>query len=80
MPEVHRESGYRFFFYANEGSEAVHVHIGKGSSEAKFWLSPIRMAWNSGFKPAEIRKILSILQKQETKIVEEWNEFTKKKN
>jgi len=42
MPTVFRERGFRFFFYSNEGSprESLHIHVEKGSAEAKFWLEP----------------------------------------
>ena len=42
MPTIFRENGYRFFFYSNEGDprEPAHVHVQKGSGEAKVWLEP----------------------------------------
>jgi hypothetical protein len=30
--------GWRFFFYANERNEPIHVHCQKGDAEAKYWL------------------------------------------
>ncbi len=38
MPTVLVILGWRFFFYANERNEPVHVHCKKGESEAKYWL------------------------------------------
>jgi len=29
---------WRFFFYANERSELIHVHCRKADAEAKYWL------------------------------------------
>jgi len=29
MPEIFRELGFVFFFYANEGNEPIHVHVRK---------------------------------------------------
>lgn len=30
--------GWRFFFYANERNEPIHIHCRKGDAEAKYWL------------------------------------------
>ena len=30
--------GWRFFFYANERNEPIHIHYRKGDAEAKYWL------------------------------------------
>ena len=38
MPEVFREFGFVFFFYANEGNEPIHVHCQRGDTECKYWL------------------------------------------
>jgi hypothetical protein len=40
MPVVFRERGFKFFFYSNEGNprEPIHIHVEKGTVEAKFWL------------------------------------------
>lgn len=35
MPTVHREAGYVFYFYAEEGIEPPHVHVDKGDGTAK---------------------------------------------
>ncbi len=53
MPTVHREGGYRFFFWSNENDEPPHVHVEHGDSEAKFWLENVELAENYGVrKPA----------------------------
>lgn len=38
MPTILMMLGWRFFFYANEGNEPIHVHCQKGDGEGKFWL------------------------------------------
>ena len=35
MPTVLMIKGFRFFFYAEEGNEPVHVHVAKGDGEGK---------------------------------------------
>ena len=57
MPTVFRYRGFRFFFYANEGSprEPAHIHVEKQDMEAKFWLRPeVGLAYNDGYDAREI--------------------------
>ncbi len=75
MPTVHREDGFVFYFYAEEGTEPSHVHVDKGDGTAKFWLRPVRLAWAEGLKAAEVRHALRIVEQQQAKLLEAWNEF-----
>ena len=38
--------GYRLGFYSNERNEPPHVHVLRRGSEAKVWMSPVRLAHN----------------------------------
>lgn len=39
MPEVFREFGFVFLFYANEGQEPMHIHVRKaGDSLNSGWI------------------------------------------
>ncbi len=42
MPVVFRQDGFRFLFYADEGSprESIYVHMLRDGIGAKFWLWP----------------------------------------
>ena len=65
MPVVFRHKGFRFFFYANEGSprELVHVHVRSGAGEAKLWLEPqVRVANSVGFDAATLRELTEVAQ------------------
>ncbi|MGB0386156.1 MAG: DUF4160 domain-containing protein [Ardenticatenaceae bacterium] len=42
--------------------------------EVKFWLEPIALARNYGFRQRELRKIRKLLTKHLEKIFEKWNE------
>lgn len=57
MPTVLRIGPYRFHFYSAEGSELPHIHVARDDSEAKFWLQPIALATNHGFRGEELREI-----------------------
>ena len=75
MPAIFIIHGYRFFFFSNEGNEPIHVHVEKGEKYAKFWLHPIRLAYNYKFISPELGKIRDILEERKTQIEEKWNEY-----
>jgi hypothetical protein len=75
MPTVLRVKGYQLYFYAEEGNEPPHIHVAKAGCDAKFWLSPARLAVNHGFKPHDLREIAEIIEQNENFISEKWNEF-----
>lgn len=78
MPTVFRDRGFRFFFYSNEGTprEPVHVHVGSGDQEAKFWLRPdVRVAYNDGYDARTLRRLLEIVESNRDQIERQWNEY-----
>jgi len=50
------------------------VHVHKAGCEAKFWLRPLQLSWNKGFRDGELREIARILEEHETQLLEAWNE------
>lgn len=56
-PTVLRKGPYRFFFFASDRDEPTHVHVAREAKAAKFWLSPVRLAYNYGFATNELAKI-----------------------
>ena len=75
MPTSLRIGPYRFFFYAGDRDEPPHSHVQRDRSEAKFWLSPVRLAWNHRFPSAELRRIESLTEENENRLMEAWNEY-----
>ena len=75
MPTILRQGPYRFFFYAGDRDEPVHVHVERDDSIAKFWLDPLRLQRSGGFRRPEIARISKILEEHHAKIVEAWNEY-----
>jgi hypothetical protein len=74
VPTVLRVKGYRIRFYRSQPVEPAHVHVHRASPEAKFWLGPVQVSWNRGFREAEVRGIARILAARETESIEAWNE------
>lgn len=78
MPTLFILFGYRFFFWSND-HEPVHIQVGKGDSEAKFNVMPLELIENFGFKRNELRMIESLIEENESIIIERWNEYFKNK-
>jgi hypothetical protein len=74
VPTILRVGRYRFAFFSNEGREPPHVHVKTGDSQAKFWLDPVQLAANFGFRPHELREIAQIVREHQAKLIEAWNE------
>ena len=75
MPTVEKVGPYRFFFYSNEGTEPIHVHVQRERRLAKFWLEPVALAGTSGFTGQELRKIEKLVVAKRDKFVEAWHEY-----
>lgn len=75
MPNVFMERGMRFFFFSNEGTEPVHIHVESAGKYAKFWIKPVALSYNSGFNTGEIRKIKEIIFKNQIFIEDRWNGY-----
>jgi len=75
MRTVLRSGPYRFYFYSHEPNEPPHIHVDRDDWSAKFWLSPVQLAANWGFRAHELREIQSIVVAQCEDWVEAWNEF-----
>jgi hypothetical protein len=75
MPTVLRKGRYRFYFFSSDELEPPHVHIKAGGEQAKFWLDPVRLAANYGFKAHELNRIERLIKENQTKLLEAWNEY-----
>jgi hypothetical protein len=66
---------YRFFFYSNEGQEPPHIHIQAAEDEAKFWLDPVSVAANHGFRIRDLTEIEQLVEDYQDQLIEAWNEY-----
>ena len=74
MPTVLIIGPYRFFFYSGDRDEPVHIHVERDNHTAKFWLKPVRLQNSGGFKSKELSRIQDLVEENQTKFVEAWNE------
>ncbi len=75
MPTVLRIKGYRIGFFSADGDEPPHVHVDKERSQAKFWLQPVQLAKNKGFRRDELNEIHDILSEHQQELLNAWNEY-----
>ena len=75
MPTVLRVRGYRIGFFSADWHEPPHVHVSKRGSTAKFWVNPVQLVVNYGFRPDELRDIVHILERHEEQILQAWNQY-----
>ena len=75
MPTIFVQGRFRFYFYANEGTELPHIHVDAAENSAKYWLNPVELQSNKGFRSGERREIEHILEENRAFLLEKWNEF-----
>ncbi len=73
MPTVLRIGPYRFF-YAGEGDEPPHVHVGRDRAEAKFWLDPVALARSKGYSAPELRRLERLTDEHRDLLLDAWNQ------
>jgi hypothetical protein len=54
VPTVMKLKGFRFFFFSNDASEPVHIHVESDDKYAKFWLEPVQLAKSVGYNAREL--------------------------
>ena len=75
MPEVFRELGFVFFFYANEGIEPIHVHVRKAGGFAKYWIDPIELEFSQGMKVNDLKIAEQLILDHLVLIKIKWHEI-----
>lgn len=79
MPTIMFVMGWRFFFYANEGNEPIHIHCKKGDMECKYWLDQISFAIEEAYgynmTSKDRREVKKIIFEYFEVIEQEWLRF-----
>ncbi|HXC25665.1 MAG TPA: DUF4160 domain-containing protein [Gemmatimonadaceae bacterium] len=75
MPTVLRVGPYRFFFYAGDRAEPLHVHVERDDAQAKFWLEPVRLARSDHFARAELQRVETLVETHQSALRRAWNEY-----
>ncbi|MDZ7363160.1 MAG: DUF4160 domain-containing protein [candidate division KSB1 bacterium] len=75
MPTVLQTEGFRFFFYAKDCQEPIHVHVTRGNGLAKVWVEILKIASSVGFRPHEENRIVKIIADNQAYIIMRWRQF-----
>lgn len=62
MPTILRSGPYRVYFYSHEMNEPPHVHVDRDAASCKFWLAPVALASNLGFRSHVLRTIERLIE------------------
>lgn len=83
MPTILQIMGWRVFFYANESKEPIHVHCESGDKACKYWIDEenfeIEEAWSYNMSNKDKRTVKKILFENFDYIIQEWENFQKRK-
>ena len=83
MPTILLVMGWRFFFYANEGDEPIHIHGRKAEKECKYWLDAenfeLDEAYSYKMNNKDRRQVKKIVFEYFEFIEGEWNRFQEEK-
>jgi len=75
MPTILRVGRYRFAFFSNESREPADVHVKAGDQQAKYWLEPVELACNYGFRACELNEIRRLVAERQAELLEAWYEY-----
>ncbi|MCE2671736.1 MAG: DUF4160 domain-containing protein [Microcystis sp.] len=61
MPTVLQVGPYSFIFFSSDQREPAHIHVKRDRKLAKYWLDPITLEKNRGFKEHELNQIAKLI-------------------
>lgn len=74
MPVVFRSDPYVFWFYSDEGTEPIHIHVRRDDARAKFWVDPVVLSRSHGFGDVELRRIERLVVEHQALLIESRHE------
>lgn len=75
MPTYARIGPYLLVFWSSDRDEPPHIHVKRERYQAKFWLDPVELASNRGFREHELRRIQRIVEEHRNAILEFWHDY-----
>ena len=84
MPTILLIRGWRFFFYANEANEPIHIHCRKAEKDSKYWLDrknfDVVEAFSYRMTGKDKRDVKRIIFRRHLEYIEsEWDKFQEKR-
>lgn len=75
MPTALQVGPYSFIFFSSDRGEPAHIHVKRDRQLVKFWLSPVLLAKNRGFKDHELNEIARLVEEYEQTLLEAWHDY-----
>ena len=75
MPTVCQIGPYSFIFFSSDKGEPPHIHVRCDRQLVKFWLQPVSLSKNRGFKDHELNEILQLVETYEQTLLEAWHDY-----
>ncbi len=75
MPTVLQIGPYSFIFFSSDRGEPSHIHVKRDRQIAKFWLEPISLEKNRGFKEHELNQIVKLVEENQTLLLDRWHDY-----
>jgi hypothetical protein len=72
---LNRRSGGRATRVAWLQSVAPHIHVDRAEYSAKFWLEPVALARNLGFRAQELRDVERLISDRRSFLLEAWHGY-----
>ncbi len=83
MPTILLIQGWRFFFYANEGNEPIHIHCQKAEKECKYWIDrenfDVVEHYSYKMNNKDKRQVKKIIFEYFEFIEQEWDKFQRRR-
>lgn len=75
MPTVLQDGPYGFIFFSSDRGEPPHIHVKRDRQLAKYWLAPITVEKNRGFKDHELNQIAKLVEEHRTLLMDAWHDY-----
>jgi hypothetical protein len=75
MPTVFQDGPYSFVFFSSDRGEPPHIHVKRDLQIVKFWLEPVRVAKNRGFRDHELNTIERLVERHQDRLMEAWHDY-----
>jgi hypothetical protein len=75
MPTVLVEGSYHFIFFSSDWGEPPHIHVKHDRKIAKYWLEPVVLEKNRGYKIYELNRIRHLIENNQQLLLEAWNDY-----
>jgi hypothetical protein len=75
MPTVFQDGPYSFIFFSSDRGEPAHIHVKRDRQIVKFWLDPVSLAKNRGFREHELTRIAWLVAKHRRRLIEAWHDY-----